>query len=130
MMVVESDILFQDLPEMCLVENDHVIQAFPADGPDDPFGDGVELGGFRRSEEVFRSAVFGTLLEQRSVAAVPVSYQEPGNRIHPVNCVHELLGRPEGGGGISHVEMQDRSAVVSNEEEDVKDVEGGLRRNI
>jgi hypothetical protein len=42
--VVEADELGEDRPQVPLVDDDELIQAFPAEGPDHPFRDRIGPG--------------------------------------------------------------------------------------
>src|SRR5438445_6510781 len=51
-LVVVEDVLPENPPEMALVENDRVDEAFSADGPDHSCGVGVVPGRLRRGEDL------------------------------------------------------------------------------
>ena len=51
-LVVMEDVLVEDPPEMVLVENDEMVEAFSADRPDDSLGVGVLPGGLGRGEDL------------------------------------------------------------------------------
>src|SRR5262245_39740563 len=54
-LVVVADVLLENSPEMVLVENDEVVEAFSTDGPDHPFG--FSVGTARYGEITVGSVV-------------------------------------------------------------------------
>jgi hypothetical protein len=109
MIIVE--IFGQEPSQISLVQNDHVIQAFAADTPDQPFDVGVLPRTPRRDAHVFDPHVPHPLPKRAAVDTVAVP-QEIARRLVPRECLHDLLRRSRCRGMLSDVNMDDPPAVM------------------
>jgi hypothetical protein len=109
--VIISKVAGQDAREMPLVEDHYVVQALPADTPDQslhiwvlprtPWGD----------DDLLDAHVLDTLPKGCAIDAVPIAEEIPG-RLVPRERFHDLLCRPRCCRVFGHVEVDDTAAFV------------------
>src|SRR5215831_187036 len=119
--VVEiADIFGQDLLQMALIEDEHVVQALGSDGPHPALRYGV---GSRRSE---RRANLGDTniahptMECGAVTAVAVTNEKSWRLAIPSAAFDHSLSRPRGGGIRRHLHVENLPAGVIDHEENVQ----------
>ena len=115
--LVIRDVRSKHLSEMPLVEHDHVVQTLATDGPDDAFDVGILPGRPRCGADRRETARGDGSTECRIEGRVTVVQQEPRGGIVGA-CVAELLSGPLGCGMLRHVDVQDATAVVGEDDED------------
>jgi hypothetical protein len=112
--------LSQHPSEMSLVDHDDVIEALCADGLNEPFRDRVGLRRLRRRPHASDSEAAGPRIEIPAVDGVPVVDQVSGLAT-PRNRLKWLLPDPDRRRTGRDVEVDQLTAVVADEEEDVQD---------
>jgi hypothetical protein len=78
---------------MALAEHDHVVQAFPANTPDEPFHIRVLPGTPRGGHNFGHAQAIDTLMECRPVDTISITEEIPRRLISGKGLDH-LLGRP------------------------------------
>ena len=113
-------ILGQNLRQMTLIEDEDVVQTFRPDRSHPALGDRV---GPRRSE---RRASLGNTetthppIEAGAVAVVAVMNEKTWRLVIPTAAFDNLLCRPLGGRMRRHMHVENLSAGVMDDEEDVE----------
>jgi len=113
---------------MSLVQDHHVIQAFAADAPDQPFDVGVLPGTPWGNQHFFNVHVLHTLPKRGAIDPVAIAQQIPRGLV-PRKGVHHLLGTPRGGGMFRHIEVDDATPLVGHDEEDEQRCVGHRRHD-
>jgi hypothetical protein len=116
-MVVILDVLGQEPPQMSLVQDNHVVQAFTANTPDQPFDVGVLSRTPGGDYHFFDPYILHPLPKRGAVDMISVSQEIPW-RLVPGECVHDLLRGPRRGGMLSDGNMDDPSAVMGYDQQD------------
>src|SRR5499426_2090405 len=103
--VVIANIFGQDLLQMALIQDEHVVQALGSVGSHPALGDGV---GSRRSE--WRANLGNTnmahpTIERGAVTAVAVMNEKSWRLAMPSAAFDHLLSRPRGGGVRRHLHV-------------------------
>ena len=111
---------------MLLVEHDHVIQTFPADGADQALDKRILPGGAWRNEHLFQTQATRSLHKFQTVNAVAIA-EEIAGWLGVGKRLDQLLCRPSGRRRIGNIEMQDFAALMRQDQEDIEDAEGGGR---
>src|SRR5215469_543848 len=118
--VVEiADISGQDLLQMALIEDEHVVQALGPDGSHPALGNRV---GPRRSERRARlgdAEITHSPIEAAGITAVAVVNEKAWRLAIPTAAFDNLLCRPLGGRMCRHMHVQNLPAGVMNHEEHV-----------
>ena len=110
----------QDLLQMALIEDEHVVQALGSDRSDPAFGDGV---GSRRSEwraNLGNTNIAHPTMECGTVTAVAIMNEKSWQLAIPSTAFDHLLSRPRGGGIRRHVHVENLPAGVIDHEEHVQ----------
>src|SRR5215468_426034 len=119
--VVEiADILGQDLLQMALIEDEHVVQALGSDGPHPALRYGV---GSRRSERranLGNTNIAHPTIECGTITAVAVMNEKSWRIAIPSAAFDQLLSRPRGGGIRRHVHVENLPAGVIDHKEHVQ----------
>src|SRR5215475_2453147 len=108
---------------MPLVEHNDVIEAFPANRPDDAFGEGILPGRSRGDEDLAHPEAFHPPDEDIAVDRVPVAEQVFGRGLFR-EALDKLVGGPGGRGVVGGVDMDEFSPVVSKDQESEEQLEG------
>src|SRR5215475_8154376 len=108
---------------MPLVEHNDVIEAFPANRPDDAFGEGILPGRSRGDEDLAHPEAFHPPDEDIAVDRVPVAEQVLGRGLFG-KALDKLVGGPGGRGLVGGVDMDEFSPVVSKDQESEEQLEG------
>src|SRR5215472_1006324 len=118
--VVEiAGILRQNLPQMALIEYEHVVQALGPDRSHPALGDGV---GPRRSEwraNLGNANITHATIESGAITAVAVMDEETSRYSVPSAAFDNLLRRPRSGRMRRHVNVDDLSAGMFDHEQHV-----------
>jgi hypothetical protein len=126
--VIVGEVLLEGSPEVPFAEDDHVVEAFPADAPDQAFAVWVLPGRSRGDPDLLDSHGVYDPLELLAVDAVAVAEKESWGGV-PRERFADLLPRPVCGRMRGHVEVKDAPAIVSQDDEDEEDAEGGGRHD-
>src|SRR5512135_816802 len=106
--VIVGDIGSEYATERFLAEHNHMIQALPANGTDEPFDIRGLPGRARSSEDFSDQHVCGLSPEGVAIDAITVAEQVAGSRV-PRKCLHQLRRGPLCSWMFGHVEMHDAS---------------------
>src|SRR5262249_14439903 len=118
------NIFGQDLLQMALIEDEHVVQALGSDGSHPALRYGV---GPRRSEwraNLGNTNIAHPTMECGAVTAVAVMNEKSWRLAIPSAAFDHLLSRPRGGGIRRHVHVQNLPAGVMDHEKHVQLPEG------
>jgi hypothetical protein len=121
-LVVIGEIAGQDAAEVSLAENEHVIQALAPDRADEPLHERVLPWALRRREKLLDPHALHAMPKWLPVDAIAVA-EEIGRRGLVREGVHELLSRPDGGGVLGDVEVDNPPAMVGEDDKDKEDAE-------
>jgi hypothetical protein len=116
-MMVILNVPGQEPPEMSLVQDDHVIQAFTADTPDQPLDIRILPRTSWGNRHCFDAQMPHPLPKGVTIDPIAVAEEIPRGLV-PWERVHDLLGRPCGGGMFRDIEVHDASPFVSEDHED------------
>jgi hypothetical protein len=105
-----------------LAENEHVIQALAPDRADEPLHERVLPWALRRREKLLDPHALHAMPKWLPVDAIAVA-EEIGRRGLVREGVHELLSRPDGGGVLGDVEVDNPPAMVGEDDKDKEDAE-------
>ena len=108
---------------MTLIEDDDVIQTFPADRADQAFREGILPGGARGDEDFADAHGRDAASEGITIDRVPIAEQIFGRRVVGEGVDH-LAGRPRGGRVIGDIDMDESPAVVTKNDEAEEQTEG------
>jgi hypothetical protein len=121
MIIVE--VALENCPQMSFADDDNLIQAFPADCPDQPFGVRIlprRVRGGQRFLDTEGSYAPGKL---GTVYAIAVAQQVIWRR-HKRELVDDLLSGPPRRGRLGDRKMQDLPALMRKHHKDKQDAEG------
>ena len=116
----------EDVLQMALPQNDHVIQALPTYRTDDPFGIGILPGRARCRQHLRYSKRFALAAKSLTVDGISIAKQVSRSLVHSIRF-HELPRRPAGCRMGCDVEMKNPSPVVSQNDEHEQHPERGGR---
>jgi hypothetical protein len=103
-----------------------MVQTFAADGADQPLGEGTLPGSAWRNEFLFQSKAKSPLHKFQTVNAIAIGERVTG-WIGVGKCLGQLLCGPSCRRQIGNIEMQDFTAFMRQDQEDIKGAEGGGR---
>ena len=126
MVMIIAEVVREPPAQVVLVEHDHVVQTFAADGADQALDEGILPRGARRNELLFQSEAQRPLHEFQTVDAIAIAEQIAG-WLGVGKRLGQLLCRPSSRGRIGNIEMQDFAALMRQDQEDIEDAEGGGR---
>jgi hypothetical protein len=107
----------QEPPQMSLVQDDHLVQAFAAETPDEPFDGGILPRTPGGDHDVFDPHVPHSLSKRGAVDAIAVSQERPW-RLVPGEGFDDLLCGPLRGGVLSDVDMDETPSRMGQDEQD------------
>src|SRR5207247_1649732 len=100
-----------------VAKDEDVIQTLGPDGADEPLREGVLPWALRRREDFTNTHALHALPEHVTVDRVAIAEEiRRGGVVR--EGVHDLLGRPGGGGMLGDIEVEDAAAVVGEHDED------------
>src|SRR3989442_267479 len=107
----------QDAAQVPLAEHKDMVQTLTANRADEPLREGVLPRAVGRRQDLVDPHALHSLSERMSVDLIAIA-EEVGRGGVVREGVHDLLGRPGGGGMLAAVEVEDAPALVgrSNEE--------------
>ena len=108
------------------MKDDHMVEAFPPDGTNQPLDKGVLPGTMWRRQNLLETQVVHGSLEGNAEDSISIAKEVLWSRV-PGKGLNQLLARPRGGRRSGDVEVQNLAAVVGEDEEDVEDLEGNRR---
>jgi len=116
---------------VAFAENQNVIQTLAADRADEPLREGILPRAVRSREDFLDPHALHSVAKLLAVDLVTVA-QEIGGRGVVREGVHDRLSDPVRGGVLSHVEVDDAPAVVSEHDENKENAQarGGHREEI
>ena len=115
--VVVREVASQGAAQVPFAKNEDVIQTLAPDGADEPLRKGVLPRALRRREDFTNTHALHALPEHVTVDRVAIA-EEIGRGGVVREGVHDLLGRPGGGGLLGDIEVEDAPAVVGEHDED------------
>ena len=107
---------------MVVVEDDHVVDAVSAQGSDEAFHEWILPRGSRSRLHLLDAHVIDTAGELVTVDTIAVT-EQISRRAVPGKRFHNLLCGPFRTGRLGHVEMDNPSSVVGQDDEDEQHVE-------
>jgi hypothetical protein len=116
-------VLVQDALQVALVDDDHMIQTFGSDRSDPPLRERVRPRGPHGGPDPSDAEPLHAAIELHPEPAVPVTNQIPRRVPIPATRLHDLLGRPLGGGLLGHPRLEDLPALVAHHEGDMQCLE-------
>jgi hypothetical protein len=122
------EISSQKPPQMALVQDDHVVQAFAADTPDQALDIGILPWALWSDEDLFDPHVPYPLSKVRPVDTITVAQEIPWGLV-PREGVDHLLGGPLRGGLFRDIEMDETSPLMGQDEQDEQDLVGDRRHD-
>jgi hypothetical protein len=118
-----GDVLVQHLLKVALVDDDHMVQTRTPRRSDPPLSQRVRPRRPHGRPDPRDAEPLHAAVELDPEPAVPVTDQIPRRVPFPATRVHDLLGRPGGGGMLAHPNLEDPSALVMHHEEDIQRLE-------
>jgi hypothetical protein len=115
--MVIAEVFCQEPPQISLMQDHHVIQALAADAANEPFHEGILPWALWGDEDLFDPHVPHPLAKQSVVDAVSIAQQIP-RRLVPWEGVDDLLGGSLGGGMFRHIEVDDATSMVGQDDDD------------
>ena len=115
--VVVREVASQGAAQVPFAKDEDVIQTLAPDGADEPLREGVLPWAVRRREDFTDAHALHALPEHVTVDRVAIA-EEVGRGGVVREGVHDLLGRPGGGGMLGDIEVEDAPAVVGEHDED------------
>jgi len=119
--MVVIEVAAQDLPQMPLIQDDHMVEAFSTDTPDQSFDERILPRTSWCGNHLLDAHVLDALLEVPTIDTVTISQKVSGCFI-PWESIDDLLGSPLGSWIRGDVEMQDAPSVMSQDQEDEEDL--------
>jgi hypothetical protein len=107
-----GDVLVQHPLEVALVDDEEMIQRLGPRGSDSAFGERVRPRCLRRCPELSHPESSQAPIKRFAIPAVPVTEEIPRRIPVPTTGVHDLLGRPVGGGVSGHPHLPDLPSFV------------------
>src|SRR5438445_4318237 len=115
--VVVREVASQGAAQVSLAQDEYVIQTLAPDGANEPLREGVLPRAVRRREDFTDTHALHALPEHVTVDRVAIA-EEVGRGGVVREGVHDLLGRPGGGGMLGDIEVEDAPALVGEHNED------------
>src|SRR5439155_20957223 len=124
--VIVREVASQGAPQMPFAEAEDVIQTLAPDRADEPLREGVLPRAVGRRQDLIDPHALHSLSERVSVDLIAIA-EEVGRGGVVRERVHDLLGRPGGGGMVGDVEVEDAPAIVGEHNEDEEHPEASSR---
>lgn len=113
----------QHTAQVTLIEDDHVIETFAADGANDALHIGVLPRRSRCSDDLLNTHRLDTVTEGLTIGSITVS-QQKARRAVPGEGLGHLAREPDLGRVLGDVKVNDVAAVVAEDNEDVEKPKG------
>jgi hypothetical protein len=120
--VIVREVRREDSSKVRLAENDDMVQALAPDRADQSLREGVLPRAVRRRQDFTDGHALEALAEHLTVDRVAVAKEVGGGGVVREG-VHDLLGRPGGGGMLGDIEVEDAPPVVGEHDEDEQDAQ-------
>ncbi len=101
---------------MPLVEHNEVVEAFAADGADDPLGEGILPWRVGRDKNLVKAETVDATVEGVAVDRVTISKEIAWGRVVGED-VDDLLGGPGVGGVVGDVDVNEFATIVAKHDE-------------
>ena len=124
--VVVGEVACENPAKMALAKDDYVVETLAADGSDQALDEGVLPRGPRGAHDLVDAHSFDATAKRYAKDGVAIPHEKP-RRAGLGKCLHDLLSGPGGGRMLGQVEVQDATAIVSEDDENVEHAEGGGR---
>src|SRR5437899_1597336 len=115
--VIVDEVAGQDAAQVPLAEHKDMVQTLTANRADEPLREGVLPRAVGRRQDLVDPHALHSLSERMSVDLIAIA-EEVGRGGVVREGVHDLLGRPGGGGMLGDVEVEDAPALVGEHNED------------
>jgi hypothetical protein len=112
-----GEVIPKETPEVALVEDDHVVEEFPPDAPDEPLDVGALPRRLRGDLHLGHAHAGHPSSERLAVDRIAIPEQKPRWGL-PGKRLDELLSRPRSGGVRGDVDVKNPSPFVGQYEED------------
>jgi len=109
--------------EMRLAEDDNMVEAFPAQRPDDPFHVRRLPGTSWGNDNFLDVKCLHLILKREAIDSIPIS-QEVARVFSIIKGLNQLPGGPGGGRMFGHVKVQDSAPIMCKNNKDEQDPEG------
>ena len=118
--VIVREVRGQDATQVAFAQDDDMIEALAPHGADDPFRKRILPRTPRRREDFSDAQTFDTMSKRLAVDRVAIA-EEISRRGVVGEGLHDLLGRPFGGGMLGHVEVDEAPTMVGEHDQDEED---------
>src|SRR2546427_12176920 len=126
--VVITEVAPQASTEVSLVQDNHKVKELAADGADHAFGEGVLPGRAWCGENLGDANTLHPSSKLAAVDSVAIA-EEVARRQLLGECLDNLLRGPGGGGTLSHVEEDDATPMMKQDNEYVEHPKGRGRHD-
>ena len=106
-----AEVIREPLTQVVLVEHDHVVQTFPAEGTDQALDAGILPGRTRCNEFLFHAQVLNSAHKFQTVNAIAIAEEMTG-RLGVGKRFGQLLRGPGCRWRISNIEVENLAALV------------------
>src|SRR5215467_8927759 len=118
--VVITKVAFQNSPQMPFVDDDHVVQTFSANTPDNPFRIAVLPRTPCRYRHLSDTQTVHSCSENMPKDPITISYQVSRTSVVRKRF-HDLSSSPIGGWVFRNIEMQNAATIMRRDDEDIQD---------
>src|ERR671933_2361524 len=125
-LVIVGDVQCQDAPQLALIEDNDVIEAFAADRADHALDIRVLPGRSWRGDDLFDAHRLKALAEPRAIRGIAVA-QQIAWRAVPRKGFRDLAGEPVRGGLARDTEVDDLAPIVTEHDEHIEELERDRR---
>ena len=124
--VVIIEVGFENAVKMAFAKNDHMVEAFSANGTDQSLDVRILPRRVRGTDDFLDAQVLDAILEPLAVDAIAVTVQVSWRLIER-KCLGDLPSRPFGGGMSGDVEVNDAPPVMAENDEAIQHAKRGGR---
>jgi hypothetical protein len=115
--MIIAEVFGQEPPQMSLMQDDHVIEAFAADTPNEPLDERSLPRTPRGDHYLFDPQLLYPLPKRGTIDAVPIAQEIPRGLV-PREGINDLLGGPLRRGMLSDVEVDYATSMVGQHDQD------------
>jgi len=119
-------VVAEKLGGVALVEHDDVVEQITADGSDDAFRERILPRAPGCADHLLDAEGFHLLGEPRSIDRITIAEEQAGRGVTREG-LGELVRGPLGGGVLGDAEVEELAALVVDDQEASKDLEGSRR---
>ena len=120
--MVIFEIFAKDSTQVPLIENNNMIQAIPAYGPDNSFNERILPRRARGRNDLLDTQALDPSSNLLTVNGIPITQQIAWSGIE-WKCFYQLLGRPPCGGMRCNIEVHDVTAVMAEHDKHIRERE-------